>query len=106
MPTLTPGQLAVLAAIDSPTVANANERFRVRRRIDGYADRDLRCAFPQRGTMVGYAVTCTADSTTEGRSDGAGLIGLWAASRAAQRPISPAPSLLPSVVLSAVHVTA
>ena len=86
MPTLTPGQLAVLAAIDSPTVANAIERFRVRRRIDGYADRDLRCAFPQRGTMVGYAVTCTADSTTEGRSDGAGLIGLWAALEAAPKP--------------------
>ena len=86
MPTLTPGQLAVLAAIDSPTVANAIERFRVRRRIDGYADRDLRCAFPQLGTMVGYAVTCTADSTTEGRSDGAGLIGLWAALEAAPKP--------------------
>ena len=86
MPILTPGQLAVLAAIDSPTVANAIERFRVRRRIDGYADRDLRCAFPQRGTMVGYAVTCTADSTTEGRSDGAGLIGLWAALEAAPKP--------------------
>ena len=86
MPTLTPGQLAVLAAIDSPTVANAIERFRVRRRIDGYADRDLRCAFPSRGSMVGYAVTCTADSTTEGRSDGAGLIGLWAALEAAPKP--------------------
>ena len=86
MPILTPGQLAVLAAIDSPTVANAIERFRVRRRIDGYADRDLRCAFPQLGTMVGYAVTCTADSTTEGRSDGAGLIGLWAALEAAPKP--------------------
>src|SRR5687768_10543658 len=79
MPPLTPRQLAALAAIDSPTVANAIERFRVRRRVDGYADRDLRCAFPQLGTMVGYAVTCTADSTTEGRADGAGLIGLWAA---------------------------
>ena len=86
MPILTPGQLAALAAIDSPTVANAIERFRVRRRIDGYADRDLRCAFPQLGTMVGYAVTCTADSTTEGRSDGAGLIGLWAALEAAPKP--------------------
>ena len=36
--------------------------------------------------MVGYAVTCTADSTTEGRSDGAGLIGLWAALEAAPKP--------------------
>jgi 4-hydroxy-4-methyl-2-oxoglutarate aldolase len=86
MPILTPEQLAALAAIDSPTVANAIERFQVRRRIDGYADRDLRCAFPGLGTTVGYAVTCTADSTTEGRADGAGLIGLWAALEAAPKP--------------------
>jgi 4-hydroxy-4-methyl-2-oxoglutarate aldolase len=86
MPRLTPDQLAALAAIDSPTVANAIERFRVRRRVDGYADRDLRCAFPHLGTMAGYAVTCTADSTKEGRADGAGLIGLWSALEAAPRP--------------------
>ena len=86
MPLLTPAQLAALAAIDSPTVANAIERFKVRRRVDGYADRDLRCAFPEYGSMVGYAVTCTADSTTEGRADGAGLLGLWAALEAASGP--------------------
>ncbi len=86
MPTLTPDQLAALAAIDSPTVANAIERFLVRRRVDGYADLDLRCAFPDYGSMLGYAVTCTADSTTEGRPDGAGLIGLWAALEAAPKP--------------------
>ncbi len=86
MPRLTPEQLAALAAIDSPTVANAIERFAVRRRVDGYADRDLRCVFPQLGTMAGYALTCTADSTTEGRADGAGLIGLWAALEAAPKP--------------------
>ena len=86
MPLLTPAQLAALAAIDSPTVANAIERFKVRRRVDGYADRDLRCAFPEYGSMVGYAVTCTADSTTEGRAGGAGLLGLWAALEAAPGP--------------------
>ncbi len=86
MPRLTPDQLAALGAIDSPTVANAVERFGVRRRVDGYADRDLRCVFPQLGTMVGYALTCTADSTTEGRADGAGLLGLWAALEAAPKP--------------------
>jgi regulator of RNase E activity RraA len=86
MPRLTADQLTALAAIDSPTVANAIERFGVRRRVDGYADRDLRCVFPQLGTMLGYAVTCTADSTTEGRADGAGLLGLWAALEAAPKP--------------------
>lgn len=86
MARLTPEQLAALAAIDSPTVANAIERFGVRRRVDGYADRDLRCAFPQLGTMIGFAVTCTADSTTEGRADGVGLLGLWEAIAAAPSP--------------------
>jgi 4-hydroxy-4-methyl-2-oxoglutarate aldolase len=86
MPRLTPDQLAALAAIDSPTVANAIERFKVRRRVDGYADRDLRCGFPHYGSMLGYAVTCTADSTTEGRPDGAGLVGLWEALELAPKP--------------------
>ena len=86
MPHLTHDQLAALAAIDSPTVANAIERFEVRGRVDGYADLHLRCAFPQYGSTVGYAVTCTADSTTEGRPDGAGLLGLWAALEAAPKP--------------------
>lgn len=86
MARLTPEQLAALAAIDSPTVANAIERFDVRSRVAGYADRDLRCAFPQYPTMCGYAVTCTADSTTEGRADGAGLLGLWTALEAAPKP--------------------
>ncbi len=86
MPHLTRAQIAALAAIDSPTVANAIERFAVRRRVDGYADRDLRCVFPEYGSTVGYAVTCTADSTTEGRADGAGLMGLWEALEAAPKP--------------------
>ena len=86
MARLTPEQLAALATIDSPTVANAIERFRVRPRVEGFADRDLRCAFPNLGTTLGYAVTCTADSTTEGRREGAGLLGLWAALEAAPKP--------------------
>jgi regulator of RNase E activity RraA len=36
--------------------------------------------------MVGYAVTCTADSTTEDRQDASGLLRLWEALEAAPRP--------------------
>lgn len=36
--------------------------------------------------MVGYAVTCTADSTTEARADERGLLRLWAAIEAAPKP--------------------
>jgi len=84
---LNPSVLAALQALDSPTVANAIERFGVRPRTEGYADRDLRCQFPTRPSMVGYAVTCTADSTTEGRAEGQGLLGLWEAIAAAPAPV-------------------
>ncbi|MGH2351976.1 MAG: RraA family protein [Chloroflexota bacterium] len=65
---LTPEQLDELRAIDSPTIANAIEHFQVRPRVSGYAGADLRCLIPGRGTMLGYAVTCKGDSTTEGKN--------------------------------------
>lgn len=64
---LTMEQLAELRAIDSPTVANAIEHFKVRPRVSGYAGASVRCLIPGLGTMLGYAVTCKGDSTTEGK---------------------------------------
>ncbi len=86
MPRLTPQQLEELRLIDSPTISNAVERFRVRPRLEGFAGWDLRCVFPDLGSTVGYAVTCTADSTTETRADDRGLLRLWAALEAAPKP--------------------
>jgi 4-hydroxy-4-methyl-2-oxoglutarate aldolase len=83
---LTMAQFEALRAIDSPTVANAIERFEIRPRTEGYAGYDLRCQFPSLGTMMGYAVTCTADSTTEGRPNPRGLMPLWEALEAAPKP--------------------
>jgi regulator of RNase E activity RraA len=65
---LTPEQLAELREIDSPTVANAIEHFQVRPRVSGYAGTGVRCLIPGLGTMLGYAVTCKGDSTTEGKN--------------------------------------
>jgi regulator of RNase E activity RraA len=79
-------EITALRAIDSPTLSNAIERCRVRPRIEGYAGYDLRCAFPALGTMIGYAVTCTADSTTESRTDRDGLMRLWDAIERAPKP--------------------
>lgn len=87
MPRLTPEQLAALQEIDSPTISNAIERFKIRPRLEGFAGWELRCMFPERGSTVGYAVTCTADSTTEGRADERGLLRLWAAIEAAPKPV-------------------
>ena len=83
---LTNEQLDALRRIDSPTIANAVEVFRVRPRVEGFAGWELRCAFPELGSMVGYAVTCTADTTTEARADERGLLRLWAAIEAAPKP--------------------
>ena len=86
MPRLTREQLEELRLIDSPTISNAIEQFRVRPRVEGYAGWDLRCAFPELGTTVGYAVTCTADSTSPSRLDDRGQMRLWEALAAVPKP--------------------
>src|SRR6266496_3765463 len=60
-------QLSALRRIDSPTVSNAIETFQLRPRVAGYVGYDIRCIFSELPPTVGYAVTCTVDSTTEGR---------------------------------------
>lgn len=86
MPGLTPEQLDALRQIDSPTVSNAIEELFVRPRLEGFGGWELRCGFPELGSMVGYAVTCTADTTTASRADERGLLRLWAAIEAAPKP--------------------
>ena len=53
-----------LAKFDSATISNAIESFNVRDRIEGYASMEIKCQFPTLPPMVGFAVTCTMDSTT------------------------------------------
>jgi len=53
LPRLTAEELDALRQIDSPTVSNAIEQFGVRGRLDGFAGWELRCAFPDRETMLG-----------------------------------------------------
>jgi 4-hydroxy-4-methyl-2-oxoglutarate aldolase len=86
MPTLTRAEIDSLRQIDSPTISNAIEAFGVRPRVDGFASWDLRCAFPELGSMVGYAVTCTADSTSEAPHCENAWMRLWDALEAAPRP--------------------
>lgn len=73
---LSHDQLDALRRIDSPTIANAIETFEVRPRVAGYVGFDIRCIFPDLPPSVGYAVTCTVDSTTEGRK-GIGFNALY-----------------------------
>lgn len=62
---LTSEQLDELRAIDSPTIANAIEYFTIRPRVSGDCGSNVRCLTPDAGFMLGYAVTCKGDSTTE-----------------------------------------
>lgn len=86
MPTLlNADQIAALRAIDSPTIANAIETFRIRPRAEGFVGQDIRCVYPDLPPMLGYAVTCTVDSTTEGRA-GVGFNRLYALLERAPKP--------------------
>ena len=88
--TLTSEQLAALRAIDTPTVCNAIETFQVRGRVEGFLGMDIRCLLPSLGTMVGYAITVTVDSTTP---DVPGSAEAWLAWMEAMEA-SPKPSVL------------
>ena len=64
MSQLTNEQIQALIDIDTPTVCNAIETFNIRGRAEGFLGMDIRCLFPELGSMVGYALTVTVDSTT------------------------------------------
>ena len=57
MTDVTQEQLDRLRQMDSPTVANAIEVFEVMPRNEGFMSPEIKCMFPDMGTMVGYAVT-------------------------------------------------
>jgi len=84
---LSAEQLEELRSVDSPTVANAIEAFKVRDDTQGFMGMDVRCLTPEFGVMVGYAVTATADSMTPGRArDRKGHMRLFDAIAAAPKP--------------------
>lgn len=85
MPMLTSEQITDLRRIDSPTIANAIETFKIRPRVQGYVGYDIRTIFEDLPPTVGYAVTCTVDSTTEGR-EGIGFQKLYEILEDAPKP--------------------
>ena len=54
---LTAEQLEALRRLDACTLANAIETFHERLRNEGFADKSVRCLFPDLPPMLGYAVT-------------------------------------------------
>ena len=83
---LSKEQLEELRAIDSPTIANAIEHFKVRGRVQGYVGSDVRSLIPGLGSMLGYAITCKGDSTTEGKNVERAHQQLYAAIAASPKP--------------------
>jgi regulator of RNase E activity RraA len=56
---LSPELVQKLLSVDSPTVSNAIERFKVRPRREGFMGPQIVCRFPELGPVVGFATTCT-----------------------------------------------
>jgi 4-hydroxy-4-methyl-2-oxoglutarate aldolase len=62
VPKVTPiseNDLAFLRGVDSPTIANAIEPFKVRDRTEGFIGGEVRALFPEMPPMVGLALTVT-----------------------------------------------
>lgn len=68
LPLHVPELIKALREIDSPTLSNAIEHFNIWDRAAGFADLRLKCQFPEYPPLVGYALTCTADTTSPGES--------------------------------------
>ncbi|KXS11384.1 RraA-like protein [Gonapodya prolifera JEL478] len=63
---LSKEQLEQLSTIDSPSIANAIETFKVQPRVQGYTGTGVRLLAKGKGkAMVAYAVTVRGDSTSE-----------------------------------------
>ena len=85
---LTSQQFEALRKIDTPTICNAIEPFRVRRDSEGFMGWEIRCQFPELGVMLGYAVTATVDSMTPSRQQSrAPMMRLWEAVAEAPKPV-------------------
>ena len=58
----SPEELAAIQKLSVPTLANALETFQALPSNDGFCSPEIKCLFPDMGTMVGYAVTARITS--------------------------------------------
>ncbi len=63
VPPISEKDLAFLRGVDSPTMANAIEPFKVRDRTEGFIGGEVRSLFPEMPPMVGAALTVTMTNT-------------------------------------------
>ena len=74
---ISPELLETLRGIDSATIANAIETFKIRDRTTGYMDMNIQCMFPEMGPLVAYAVTAIGDTMTPGPPPNRDGFFLW-----------------------------
>ena len=74
---ISPELLETFRGIDSATIANAIETFKMRDRTHGFMDMSVRCHFPELGPLVGYAVTVIGDTMTPGPPPSRDGFFLW-----------------------------
>ncbi|MEP7104341.1 MAG: RraA family protein [Chloroflexota bacterium] len=64
-----PEVLEALRRYDTPTLSNGIETFDLRPRDTGFASLEIRCLFPELGTLVGYAATGMIRARGQGPDD-------------------------------------
>ena len=74
---MTDQQIAFLKSVDSPTIANAIERFKVRPLTDGFIGGPVQCSFPELGPMVGRALTVTMRNPGDRAASREGYWRMW-----------------------------
>jgi regulator of RNase E activity RraA len=84
--TLTDAHLEFLRSVDSPTIANAVEPFKVRDRTEGFLGGAIRCLFPGLGVMVGQALTVTVDNQPGEPASRDGYWRMWEALERMPKP--------------------
>lgn len=75
--TLTDEQLEFLRSVDSPTIANAIEPFKVRDRTAGFLGGTVRSLFPDLPPMVGYALTVKMNNQAGATAGRDGYWRMW-----------------------------
>jgi 4-hydroxy-4-methyl-2-oxoglutarate aldolase len=78
--------LEFLRSVDSPTIANAIEPFKLRDRCEGFLGGSIRCLFPDLGVMVGYALTVTMTSEVGPPPGREGYWRMWEALERSPKP--------------------
>jgi 4-hydroxy-4-methyl-2-oxoglutarate aldolase len=63
VPPISEKDVAFLRSVDSPTISNAIEPFKVRDRTEGFIGGKVRALFPEMPPMVGTALTVTMTNT-------------------------------------------